>query len=78
MKGARMLARLLSALAGTGADPANAAHLPAENQPAELPPEAMRFAPMVPLRPPPAQNDDGMRRVCEAVETALREAGHLS
>lgn len=65
-----MLAKLLGAVAGV-------AKGQAERQPAALPPEALSFAPMVPLQPPSAQNDDGMRRVCGAVEKALKEAGHL-
>jgi len=65
-----MLAKLLGAVVG-------ATRGQAERQPAVLPPEALSFAPMVPLHPPPAQNDDGMRRVCDAVEAALKEAGHL-
>lgn len=67
-----MLAKLLGAIAGGTGEKALA-----ERQPADLPPEALPFEPMVPLRPPPAQNDDGMHRVCEEVEKALREAGHL-
>jgi len=66
-----MLAKLLGAVVG-------AAKGPGERLPAVLPPEALSFAPMVPLHPPPAQNDDGMRRLYGAVEEALREAGHLA
>ncbi|MCJ2080958.1 hypothetical protein [Methylobacterium sp. J-090] len=67
-----MLAKLLGAIAGGMGE-----KVLAEQQPADLPPEALQFESMVPLRPPPAQNDDGMQRVREAVEKALREAGHL-
>jgi hypothetical protein len=42
------------------------------------PPEAtMRFAPMVPLSPPPAVNDDPEAALRDAVEAALRAAGYL-
>lgn len=67
-----MLAKLLAAMSRREADEA-----PGEHQPAELSPGAMRFKPMVPLRPPPAQNDDVMREVCEEVEKVLRAGGHL-
>ncbi|WP_407528169.1 hypothetical protein [Methylobacterium oryzisoli] len=39
--------------------------------------EALRFPPMRPLQPPPAQNDDPHRPLCEAVEQDLRAAGFL-
>jgi len=68
-----MLAKLLGAVVGGVTGKA-----PEERQPAALDPEAMSFEPMVPLHPPPAQNDDGMQRVYDAVEEALREAGHLT
>ncbi|QRE75399.1 hypothetical protein [Methylobacterium aquaticum] len=42
------------------------------------PPEAIApFPPMVPLTPPEAVNDDPEGALCDAVETALREAGFL-
>ncbi|WP_336485983.1 hypothetical protein [Methylobacterium nigriterrae] len=40
-------------------------------------PGAFAFPPMRPLRPPPAQNDDLMQPVYEAVERELRSAGLL-
>lgn len=63
-----MLARLLSAIAGTGADRAGESTRPAQPQ---------TKATKAPARPPSPRNDEGMRRVCEEVEKALREAGHL-
>lgn len=67
-----MLGKLLSTISRRGTNEAAK-----ERQPAELPPEAMRFKPMVPLRPPPARNDDVMKPVCDEVEKALRASGHL-
>ena len=67
-----MLGKLLSTISRRVSDEAAA-----DRQPARLPPEAMRFKPMVPLQPPPAQNDDVMQSVCEEVEKALRASGHL-
>ncbi|AWN46440.1 hypothetical protein DK419_09020 [Methylobacterium terrae] len=51
---------------------------PEETVMAAPPDAAMRFAPMVPLAPPPAVNDDPDEALCEAVEAALRDAGYLS
>ncbi|GJD93972.1 hypothetical protein [Methylobacterium iners] len=48
-----------------------------EQQPAHFPPETMKFKPMVPVHPPPAQNDDVMQGVYEEVEKALRASGYL-
>ncbi len=67
-----MLRRLFATVSRRETDEA-----PAEQQPAQLPPEAMKFKPMVPLQPPPAQNDDVMQGVYEEVEKALRAKGHL-
>lgn len=39
--------------------------------------EALRFAPMKPLRPPAAQNDDSLHHFCQAIEEDLRAAGYL-
>lgn len=39
--------------------------------------ETLRFAPMVPLQPPPAQNDDPLQELCGGVEQELRSAGYL-
>lgn len=39
--------------------------------------ETLRFAPMVPLQPPPAQNDDLLQNLCGGVERELRAAGYL-
>lgn len=44
---------------------------------AAMPDEALFFPPMQPLQPPPAQNDDPLQPLCEAVESELREAGFL-
>ncbi|KMO23836.1 hypothetical protein NS228_18230 [Methylobacterium indicum] len=41
------------------------------------PEETARFAPMVPLMPPSAVNDDPEGALCDAVEAALRDAGYL-
>lgn len=67
-----MLAKLIAAMSRREAD-----EVPVEHQPAELPLEAMQIKPMVPLQPPPAQNDDVMREVCKEVEKVLRAGGHL-
>lgn len=45
--------------------------------PAAFSPETFAFPPMTPLKPPPAQNDDVLRPVYEAVERELRAAGLL-
>ena len=67
-----MLAKLLATLSRRGSHETHTDH-----QPAKLLPEALQFKPMVPLRPPPAQNDDVMQKVCDEVERALRASGHL-
>lgn len=67
-----MLAKLLATIVRRQSD-----KVPVEHQPADVPPEAMQFKPMVPLQPPPAQNDDVMREVCKEVERVLRAGGHL-
>ena len=67
-----MLAKLLSTLSRRGFY-----EVPAEQQPAEIPAEMMRFEPMVPLLPPEPHNDAGMSQVYEEVEKALRASGHL-
>ena len=66
-----MLGKLLANISRRGSDEAVA------QQPAAVPKDLMQFKPMVPLRPPPAHNDDGMRQVCKEVEQALRASGHL-
>ena len=48
-----------------------------EDQSGELPPGMGQFKPMVPLQPPPAQNDDVMQQLYEEVEQALRAGGHI-
>jgi hypothetical protein len=45
-----------------------------EQQPTQIPPEAMTFKPTVPLRPPPAQNDKVMQGVQEEMEKVLKGA----
>ncbi|MCF4123945.1 hypothetical protein [Methylobacterium sp. SyP6R] len=44
---------------------------------AALPEEFAQFPPMAPLTPPQAVNDGPEEALCDAVETALREAGYL-
>lgn len=39
--------------------------------------EKIHFSPMIPLQPPPAQNDDPLHDFCPAVEEQLRSAGYL-
>jgi hypothetical protein len=67
-----MIRKLLSAVSRGSDDKVGIAR-----RPAELPEDASRLETMVPRQPPPARNDDGMHRVCEEVEKALRQAGHL-
>ena len=66
-----MLRKLLATIARRRPDDTTPEH-----QPVPFSPEAMQFEPMVPLGPPPAQNDDVMQEVYEEVEKALRTNGH--
>lgn len=65
-----MLAKLFSVLAGAGTDRASGNHRPVR------PPSAPDGT-KTPPRPASPRQGDGMRRVREEVERALRETGHL-
>ena len=67
----RLMGKAQSSLARRRAPPQDQA------ESAAFSPEAFEFPPMTPLRPPPAQNDDVMQPVYEAVEQELRAAGYL-
>ncbi|AWN52839.1 hypothetical protein [Methylobacterium sp. 17Sr1-1] len=71
-----MIGRLISTLRPHRLPDAREA-APEEAVLAAPPEEVARFAPMVPLAPPAAVNDDPEEALCDAVEAALRTAGYL-
>lgn len=76
----RLIASARSVATGAGAV---RALLPGNRRPeagasvAPAPEAAREFPPMRPLEPPPAQNDDLLQPVHEAVERDLRARGYL-
>jgi hypothetical protein len=70
-----MLRKLISAALNRDVAENDSAAL--SSGPVDRPAPDLAFAPMVPLQPPEAQNDNPLAALCVAVEADLRAAGYL-